>query len=87
MGGVHEPAAVWQRRADDSLDTELLDEDERAAHVDERVERAELVEVDVLGLTPWMPPSTSASRLNASSERARARSGRSASATSSRISR
>ena len=48
MGSVHEPAAVWQRRADDSLDTELLDEDERAAHVDERVERAELVEVDVL---------------------------------------
>ena len=38
-----------ERRGDHALDAELLEQHERPADVDERVERAELVEVDVVG--------------------------------------
>ena len=43
------PRANGSGERDDALDAELVEEHERAADVDERVERAELVEVDVVG--------------------------------------
>ena len=46
---VTRPRANGSGERDDALDTELVEERERTADVDERVERAELVEVDVLG--------------------------------------
>ena len=81
MRRLNESPCEGKRRGHDSLHAELIEEDEGAADVDERVERAELVEVYVVGGTPWMPPSTSARRWKASRERMRARSGRSAAST------
>ena len=49
MRRIHEPAGERERRGRDTLDAELVEEHERAADVHERVERAELVKVHVVG--------------------------------------
>ena len=56
----------------------VLEREGDAADVGDRVDRADLVEVDLVRRTPWMRPSASARRRNASCARAWARFGRSA---------
>ena len=49
MRRLHEPARVRQWRARDRVDAEVVEERHRTADVDERVDGADLVELDVVG--------------------------------------
>ena len=50
MGGLDEPAADRQRRADDAVDAQVLQRERDAAHLADRVDGADLVEVHLLGI-------------------------------------
>ena len=45
---MHHPAADVQRRADDAIGAEPLEREHRADDVDDRVERADLVQMHLL---------------------------------------
>jgi hypothetical protein len=48
VSGAYQAARIWQRRAGDAFDVQLVEERHDAAYVDQRVRAAELVEMHLV---------------------------------------